>query len=648
MRAQFSGSMNSAYRADLDGMRAVAVVAVVLYHLEPRLVPGGFVGVDIFFVLSGFFISRQILEQIRERRFTFLGFYDRRIRRLLPALFLVLFVANIAAFFLYLPSELRRFGESQIAATFSVSNFYFWTQTSYFNPNVELQPLLHTWSLAVEEQFYLLFPPLMVALWRFLKPITVSIVVSVLCAGSFAISVWGASTHSEATFYLLPTRAWELGIGVLLALGVFGTPQHRFQRTLAAVFGLALVGFSIFFLNSSFVFPGLWAAPPCIGTALLVWAGLGGNEKDASIAYRFLSMPPLVFIGLISYSLYLWHWPIFSFTAYYTAGAIGPITKISMLTASIAVACVSWYYVENPIRRRPLLLSLTRRRIGYMSAAIVAVLTPGVVFVTLNGIDSRFDNTTLALLDAAQDYSPYREACHASGDGTQSFEETCVFGENVDTQVTVFGDSHGVEIAYALSEVAEQGAFQLRHITASGCPAALGFAASYRPNCPLHVEKMVSGLERRPPHIVVLSGFYEQWSENPHYKALFWPGYERTVARLRSAGHTVIILGDVPGHFERPLAQTLASKRYRGENVAEYSFPINTELFEQIDQRLNKIADQFGAVYIPVLSYVCQSTENCMAMRDDASIYFDSDHITVTVARQIRDDLLLPEILKSD
>jgi peptidoglycan/LPS O-acetylase OafA/YrhL len=285
--------MNHRYRPDIDGLRALAILPVMLFHAEFGC-PGGFVGVDVFFVISGFLITSLILEEIHNDAFSLAMFWERRIRRILPALFVVVFATLIAACFLYFPDDFKLVGQSVLAQALLLSNVFFWRQTGYFADGVDTLPLLHTWSLAVEEQFYVLFPLLLIYLGRH-KRFSIARTILWVGFGSFALSVVGTYSRPTATFYLLPTRAWELMVGAFLAAVPGRHVTKSWLNEMAAWSGLCLILFPIFYYTPDTRFPGLAAVPPCLGTALIIFSG---GAKPTLIS-RVLALKPVAFIGLI-------------------------------------------------------------------------------------------------------------------------------------------------------------------------------------------------------------------------------------------------------------------------------------------------------------------------------------------------------------
>ena len=296
------------YRPDIDGLRAVAVVPVVLYHAGVPALTGGFVGVDVFFVISGYLITGIVAAGIAAGSFSIVEFYERRARRILPALFVVLAASVAAGWWLLLPEPLERFAKSLLAATLFGSNFWFLDSArDYFAPGSDFAPLLHTWSLAVEEQFYLFFPPLLwaVARWRRGREVRL---VAWLSLASFLGAVVVVAVDPPLAFYLAPLRIWELGLGALLALRPVPRLAARWQREGLGALGLAGIAVAVFGYDDLTPFPGFAALAPCLGALAIIAVGSGGSVVNRALAIR-----PVVFVGLISYSLYLWHWPILAF-----------------------------------------------------------------------------------------------------------------------------------------------------------------------------------------------------------------------------------------------------------------------------------------------------------------------------------------------
>ena len=344
------------YRPEIDGLRAVAVIPVILFHAGFATFSGGFVGVDIFFVISGYLITSIIYNEVEQGRFSMLRFYERRARRILPALLAVSLACIPFAWAWMWPAELQEFGQSLVAVATFTSNILFWNQSGYFDGPAEIKPLLHTWSLAVEEQYYILFPPFLLLLYRVLRR-QIVLIVSLGALTSLALAQYSSAAHPSANFYLLPTRAWELGVGVLVALYLHhrngpetAGEKHRARDNLAGIAGVLFIAIANFSFDQSTPFPSAWALIPVVGTALII---LTANSH--TIIGKILSNPALVFMGLISYSAYLWHHPLFAFARIRLHDGVPTLVYSILIIATFVLAWLTWKVVENPFRRRDLI-----------------------------------------------------------------------------------------------------------------------------------------------------------------------------------------------------------------------------------------------------------------------------------------------------
>ncbi len=371
------------YRKEIDGLRALAVIPVILFHGGLEWFSGGYVGVDVFFVISGYLITSIILKEKEAGTFSIAGFYERRARRILPALFFIIFICIPFAWLWLLPHELKDFGKSIVAVVVFASNILFWRESDYFAADAELIPLLHTWSLAVEEQFYVIFPLLMILFWVLGKRWLVGII-SLIAIISLGLTEWGWRHFPEANFYLIPTRAWELMIGALVAFYLHYNELPRgIIRHPASIIGIGLILLSIFMLDRTLPFPSLYALAPTIGTAFIILFATSGT-----LVYKLLSQRIFVGIGLISYSAYLWHQPIFVFSR--IRGLDEPGTGLILLLSifALVLAYFSWRFIELPFRDRS---RFTRKQI--FSASIVASLVfigVGTALVISDGAMFRF------------------------------------------------------------------------------------------------------------------------------------------------------------------------------------------------------------------------------------------------------------------
>jgi peptidoglycan/LPS O-acetylase OafA/YrhL len=341
--------MHLTYRKEIDGLRALAVLSIVLFHAGFKVFEGGYVGVDIFFVISGFLITTIIVQDQNSGRFSFAAFYERRARRLLPVLFVVLLVSMGFAWVWMLPGELTEFSKSLLSVLFFGSNFFFWNDSGYFSTSAEFRPLLHTWSLAVEEQFYFVFPAILITALRFAKAST-GLILLVLGGGSFALSIWASVYKPAFAFFLLPTRVWEFALGAIVALVVLSKhyptlKAKRFVCEVASVIGLAALLYSALFFKKTYFYPGYWAVLPVLGTALLLIF-----STQQTLVGKVLSTRPLVIIGLISYSAYLWHQPLFAFFRLRELEPLSLGLSWILILCSFGFGYLTWRFIE-PIWR---------------------------------------------------------------------------------------------------------------------------------------------------------------------------------------------------------------------------------------------------------------------------------------------------------
>jgi peptidoglycan/LPS O-acetylase OafA/YrhL len=453
------------YRPDVDGLRAVAVSMVMLYHAGLGF-PGGFVGVDVFFVISGFLITGLILKERMAGTFSFPNFWIRRIRRIIPASTFMALTVLLTGAFLLLPNDYKDLGKSAIAQQFALSNVYFWQTTGYFDGPSDLKPFLHTWSLAVEEQFYLGYPFLIFVLTRFPKTITTGGVLS-LCVLSFAISCWGVVHYPSATFFLLPTRAWELLLGGLICFAPESTRLKDWKITVLSWLGLGLIVISGLYFTKSTQFPGLNALLPCGATALLVYM----NSLRLTPAGRMLASKPIVFVGLLSYSLYLWHWPILAFLRYRVGERIPNPLGVAALGLSFACAWLSWRFVETPFRTQAW-LKPPKQILVAVAFVIVAISLIGVC-VSIDGASWRFPSSVLKVINI-----PYAgKSAGVSGSKASGWVIPQIgyqSGTSLHPTFVLWGDSHAKCISVLCDEIARRHRITGFDAGKGGTPPLLG------------------------------------------------------------------------------------------------------------------------------------------------------------------------------
>ncbi|WP_325232104.1 acyltransferase family protein [Sphingobium sp.] len=607
------------HRRDIDGLRALAILPVLLFHAHVPGFSGGYVGVDIFFVISGYLITGIIAREVDEGRFSLARFYERRFRRILPALTLMMLAVLGAAAWLYLPGDLEGVPKSALAATAFASNLWFFADTGYFAGGADTKPLLHTWSLAVEEQFYIGFPILLMLLAH-LAPHRRTALVATIAAGSLVLCIAMQRDATGFAFYLPPTRAWELLAGALLALGAVAEARARWLREAISWTGVTAIAIAVATYDRGTLFPGMAALLPVAGTAALLHGAPGTSVG------RLLALPPLVGIGLLSYSLYLWHWPLIVFTEYATDLPLEGWTRVAVVAAAFLAAFLSWRFVERPFRdpRR-----VSARAIFTLTAAATVLLCAlSLALIAAGPWPSRFAPAVLAQIAGRQDISPARERCH---DNFVRGAAPCILGADAPPDALLWGDSHGVELAYALAERARREGRSLIQRTASSCPPVLDHEATDA-RCAAANRAAFAAI-RADPRIrrVYLAAF---WGNGDFDNPAFVARLDRTIAALRAEGRDVTIIGPVPPQpFDVPrrlahLARTGATQGATG--VARATVEAHTRrlrtLFAAWQAR--------GVAYIDPIAALC-SPSRCAIERDGRPLYFDTHHLSVAGARLV-------------
>lgn len=460
------------YRPEIDGLRAFAVMPVILFHAGFSAWSGGYVGVDVFFVISGYLITGILLTDLALGRFSIARFYERRARRILPALFLVLLVSLVFAWLWMLPSQLTSFAGSLISVATFVSNIFFWASEDYFAPAAELLPLLHTWSLAVEEQFYVLFPPLLYLAWRlgWRRMVLAATLATLL---SFAATLWAFRPFPSFTFYLLPTRIWELMAGALCAMAMMRAPPR--PSSLLSLLGLALVTLPVFLYERTTAAP--WLLLPVLGTCLILLFARAGTAGGRILAWR-----PFVGIGLISYSAYLWHQPLFAFARIRLPSEPSPGTMALLCAITLGLAALSWKYVEQPFRAGHSPRFAAQNRIFRLSTAgLVVALTLGTALILAQGAPFRVPDSVKRIDAARTDFNPLLSPCHRGLDAGMSGQShplpACFTG---DTQgpppIILTGDSHANAISWETRQAMAREGRPFYAVTMSSCPPIAGIA----------------------------------------------------------------------------------------------------------------------------------------------------------------------------
>jgi len=640
-----------AYRPDIDGLRALAIVAVLLYHAEVTFFAGGFVGVDVFFVISGFLITSLIRSELGAGRFSLLLFYERRIRRIFPALFLMLAAVTVLAVGVLFPSDLENYAGSLIATTGFASNFYFWDRSGYFDPAANTNALLHTWSLAVEEQFYLVFPPL--ALWLARKGRRHQVfIIGALLAASLGASIWAVREAPLSAFYLLPFRMWELLIGATLAIWTLSPPSNRLAREGLAATGLFLVVGSTFVLTRD-MFPGEKALAPCVGAALLIFCNVDGRTAVA----RVLSARPFVMVGLISYSLYLWHWPLLVIARYWTLRSLTPLETTAVLAASVILAALSWTYVERPFRARERIGRPVVARSAIAAIGLAAAV--GAIQIYGQGFPERYSPDIRALLVASSDRDPELSRCFDPEPADVQMKRLCHIGAGATAMpsVLVWGDSHADALLPAVDTALREKNLTGYMAGHGSCLPIVGLASSRSIICGAFNDEVLR-LAIQEPAIrdIILIANWANYTEGFTYgdpsdtlvlsdgtsnagsleqnKAIFAQGLEKTVAVLVGSGKRVLIVAGVP-EVGVPVPEALA--RVRVASVEQDIRPtLEAYLARQAfaNSVFESLRAKFGITVLHPHEALCDESA-CDVMRDGRPIYRDGHHLSAFGARTL-------------
>ena len=461
------------YQPEIDGLRAVAVVSVLLFHAGFATLSGGYVGVDVFFVISGYLITRIITDEVgKSGSFRFGNFYLRRIRRLFPAALCTIAFSFVGAALLFSPENVLRFGASAAAAVLSVSNFYFWAESGYFSPDVINKPLLHTWSLSVEEQFYMVWPAFLVLVLIRLPRLHPLVLLAGLVVGSTVIAEYWIFADPSAAFYLLPPRVAELGIGAIMVWVMRLPPPPNAIREALLVLGLALIAYAALFFEELTPFPGMNALVPCLGTALVLY---GCEARFAGIVLR---LPPVVWIGRISYSLYLVHWPIIVFYYALTFTDFGPADRWIIVGLSFALAALQYYLIEERFRhpvpgRAPTLRFLLSSAAG----ALIIGLLAGTILLT-NGWPGRIPEERFQASNRDQRHLQDELFCNSPDPSKPADLFTCQNYRGKDRDIVLWGDSHALHLVGGFSKWFPD--YNTHVLFVPGCVPQSGFAGYVR------------------------------------------------------------------------------------------------------------------------------------------------------------------------
>ena len=671
------------YRSDIDGLRAVAVLSVVGFHAFPSVVRGGFVGVDIFFVISGFLISGIIFTAMERSNFSFIEFYARRIRRIFPSLIFVLIFALAFGWLLLLPDEFRQLGKNIAGSGAFANNFILWRESGYFDSAATQKPLLHLWSLGIEEQFYLSYPLLVLWIWR--RSFALAALLT-LCIASLVLNAVLIGGHPSATFYSPVTRAWELLFGCLLAYASmrprpsnlshlssvsydgFGNwlsvSEARLRDSVAGI-GVLLISGALVFINSETAYPGLWALLPTLGACCVIAAG-----NSSWINHRVLSHPSLVFIGLISYPLYLWHWVLLSFAHIITSGDVTVFSRIWLVLVSVLLAWITYRLIELPIRTGA---GITLKTVG-LGFGMATMALAGLAVYLSEGMPSRFSKDNLALIQDVTNYGSGpddRTNCPSELRATTLRTGYCRGSSARGSSAVVWGDSHAERFFEGVANLDDTRSWLL--LGASSCPPVVGIEVltADRQNCSAvnsDVVKFIDGNAAIDTVVLVFFGNYIMTDAyaadhlagpGPSTISITVPGTPQlgktdsfafglgaAVASLQSSGKRVVIIIDDP---ELPFfPKRCVSRPFVTPDVCVISRADVERRQHDFRAVIDSVVKQHpGVIVFDPLKLFCNE-EVCSPVKDGVMLYSDSHHLSQRGSAEVASNFLtiLPRVEK--
>ena len=651
------------YRKEIDGFRALAILPVVFYHAGIKLFSGGFVGVDVFFVISGYLITNIILSDIENKKFSLKNFYERRARRILPALLLVSVICIPFSFLFFKDIYLLEFARSLVSLIFFSSNFLFWSESGYFNTNTEFKPLTHTWSLSVEEQFYILFPIILLFLFNFFKFFT-KIFFIILFTLSLLFCVWGSFNYPNATFYLLPFRGWEIILGVLTAIYLYEN-KIKFKKVyneFFSIIGFCLIFISIIFLDSKTVFPGYVALLPTIGTVLLITFCRKGTTL-----YKVFTIKYLINLGLISYSLYLWHQPILAFVKFYLLNEFSLYHKLFVILISIIISYLSWKYFESPFRNK--------QKISNKNLLLFLCL-PIIIFFSTWGYVVKFSNLDNIYTSKPKQFIGGKKVEYFESKFDIQINSKNVFYDAIkpknskaNIKVLVIGDSHAQGYNLMGEYYADKYQIEWHSYIYTGCPPIFGYYKIYnieqiksskiQNECKDQVKIWENFIKENGKYFdyVILSSrwnfmFNHEIYEKKQYRkdaliknneifinnnkiqtlsrSNFTNGLKNTINIINNNGPKVVIFSQPPLLIRNPM-------RCMGVSKISYDYCANAK-FKSIKERglfvkntilsENKL-NNIGNLYLILENYLCdEDKEKCISKKNNKLLYKDDDHLS--------------------
>lgn len=619
------------YRAEIDGLRALAVIPVILYHAGFQWLPGGFIGVDVFFVISGYLITTILISELDQGKFSIINFYERRARRILPALFVMMIVTIPFAYAYLLPDDMRSFWRSVLSVCFFVSNYLFSYESGYFAPDVELKPLLHTWSLAVEEQFYVIFPVMLFILWRFGKSLTFFIILFIASL-SFMHADKGSIVDPTWTFYSITSRAWELAIGVAAAFyfrSGFKIHNKKLLSNALGLLGIGMIVFGMFYITKQTPFPGRYALLPTVGAFLIIVFSNAHN-----ISGRLLSLKPVVFVGLISYSAYLWHQPMMAIARHKYVVEPPAHIMAAICVATIIVAWLSWKYVEAPFRSKS---GFTKSQIFKMSGVGSALF----ILVSIIGVNTSILNR----FDGNQKYNDVSNRLRGNFGLSKQCEKQFYHSKECITadhpEILLWGDSYAMQVAGLIT--ASNPNVRMVQATISQCAPILGASDTrsiYGAKECIEANDKVMSMMRSTPSIkyVVIASPFERLADGGSIvlrdgevikdgSAQFTKLFKDTIAQVKDAGKTPVVVAPPVKNRSNDIGYCLMKSELVGAELSSCDFKLDAMpgVQRKVYRTLGEIAENTKVLWITNLT--CKDG-SCSASEDGTLFYRDKGHLS--------------------
>ncbi len=625
----------------IDALRAFAVLTVIVFHINHEYLPGGFIGVDVFFVISGYLITSHIMQSVSVGQFSLKDFYARRIKRILPAAFSIVIITVILAQYFFLPEDAIQVAKSGFWSALSLPNVYFWKfqDTSYFAASSYTIPLLHYWSLGVEEQFYLIWPLVILVLLNRIPKLAFITLITLTIILSATIAEWLISTHHSFVYYMLPTRAGELLVGGLLAaLMHFGWLQKRANSHCLLYVSIAILISASILIDSGMTFPGFLYLIPTIGAALFIYSGFENN----SLLLRLLTTKPLLWVGKISYSAYLVHWPVLAFYRY-GYGSPGLLAELLLFIVILALAWLNWKWIEEKFRYKKIEFKPLVAKQLLTPIAFVGFLSFSVIHSDGLGLRVWSDSYQKQLTSAynhAKAPNSYDYVCqYWRVEAKHLTDSNCIIGNEItEPKVLLWGDSNAAHYIGVLGQVAKSQGWSFRNISHASCPPLLLDAETFvhhtrQSDCRISTELVSNNLDKYD--VIIMSAAYSSYHKS---KSSFLDEFKNSLREI-SRNKEIVLIGKIPvfkGYDRQCRAKSL---NYPLADCFDNNEQSDQALIENINQKLKVFADsQANVHFIDFTGLVCEI--DCSPYKKSSPIYFDGSHIEIQASWLLGNDLI--------